>query len=164
MKKNLKLLIPTLLVVFVVQFLLVRFYVASTNTQTSKIIGEIDTTIPHPSSDYDAKEAVQVILYALRHNDSPTPDSGLKALWQFMTPRLRTQLRDKALVRPFLKDELWLAMTDFDEYKLTREKVTETDATFEVSFLSKKRLERRLLVALRKVDDLWLVDVLGTNP
>ncbi|MFP5491601.1 MAG: hypothetical protein ACLGG0_08875, partial [Bacteriovoracia bacterium] len=98
---------------------------------------------------------------ALRHNDSPTKDSGLRALWQFMTPRLKTQLRDKALVRPFLTDDIWGALVDFDDYKITREKINENEANFEVSFISKKRLERRLIVSLQKKEDLWLVEMLA---
>ncbi len=161
MKKNLKLLLPTLVAVFIVQFLLVRFYVGSANKEAAKVIGDIDTSIPHPSSKYDAKEVVQVVLYALRHNDSPTKDSGLRALWQFMTPRLKTQLRDKALVRPFLTDDIWIALVDFDEYKIVREKISENEANFEVTFLSKKRLERRLIVSLQKKEDIWLVEMLA---
>jgi hypothetical protein len=160
-KKNLKLLLPTLVAVFIVQFLLVRFYVGSANKEAAKVIGDIDTSIPHPSSKYDAKEVVQVVLYALRHNDSPTKDSGLRALWQFMTPRLKTQLRDKALVRPFLTDDIWIALVDFDEYKIVREKISENEANFEVTFLSKKRLERRLIVSLQKKEDIWLVEMLA---
>lgn len=161
MKKNLKLLLPTLVAVFIVQFLLVRFYVGSANKEAAKVIGDIDTSIPHPSSKYDAKEVVQVVLYALRHNDSPTKDSGLRALWQFMTPRLKTQLRDKALVRPFLTDDIWIALVDFDEYKIVREKISENEANFEVTFLSKKRLERRLIVSLQKKEDIWQVEMLA---
>ena len=147
--------------VFIVQFLLVRFYVGSANKEAAKVIGDIDTSIPHPSSKYDAKEVVQVVLYALRHNDSPTKDSGLRALWQFMTPRLKTQLRDKALVRPFLTDDIWIALVDFDEYKIVREKISENEANFEVTFLSKKRLERRLIVSLQKKEDIWQVEMLA---
>jgi hypothetical protein len=160
-KKNLKLLLPTLAAVFIVQFLLVRFYVGSANKEAAKVIGDIDTSIPHPSSSYDAKEVVQVVLYALRHNDQPQKDDGLRALWQFMTPRLKTQLRDKALVRPFLSEDIWLAIVDFDEYKIVREKINENEANFEVTFLSKKRLERRLIVSLQKKEDIWLVEMLA---
>lgn len=161
MKKNFKLLLPTLAAVFIVQFLLVRFYVGTANKEAAQVVGDIDTSIPHPSSKYDAKEVVQVVLYALRHNDRPQKDDGLRALWQFMTPRLKTQLRDKALVRPFLTDDIWGAMVDFDEYKITREKIGENEANFEVSFISKKRLERRLIVSLQKREDLWLVEMLA---
>ncbi len=160
-KKNLKILIPVFILVVIAQILLVRTFIGKANQDVATVIGTVDTSIPHPSDSYDAKQVVQVVVYALRHNDLPQKDAGLRALWQFMTPRLKELLRDKALVRSFLGEELWSALVDFDDYSITREKITEDEASFEVIFQSKKRLERRLVISLKKTAELWLIDMLA---
>lgn len=158
MKKNLKVLIPTLLIVLTAQILLVRFYLNRTNEQTHKVAGDIDTSLPYPSSDYDANEVLQVVMYALRHNDVPRKDAGAAALWQFFTPRLKEQLRDKALVRPYLTEDLWKALVDYDSYRITHSKTEEKQTIFEVEVVSSRRLARQFVLAIHKKDDLWLID------
>ena len=157
-KKNLKVLIPTLLIVMTAQFLLVRFYMNRTNEQTQKIAGDIDTSLPYPSSDYDAQEVLQVVMYALRNNDLPRKDAGITAAWQFFTPRLKQQLRDKALIRPYLTEDLWKAVIDFDSYRVTHTKADEEQTSFEVEVLSSKRLARQFVLAVHKKDNVWLID------
>ena len=159
--KNLKILIPALVLMVVGQVLLVRTFVGKANQDLSRVVGEVDTSLPHPSDEYGPKEAVQVILYALRHNDIPNQDAGLKAFWQFCTPRLKTLWRDKAMLRAQLGEDLWLALRDFDEYDLGRETVSDNDASFEITLRSKKRLERKVLISLKKIEDLWLVDMVA---
>lgn len=157
-KKNLKVLIPTLLIVMTAQFLLVRFYMNRTNEQTQQIAGDIDTSLPYPSSDYDAKQVLQVVMYALRNNDIPRKDAGISAAWQFFTPRLKQQLRDKALIRPYLTEDLWKAVIDFDSYRVTHTRADEEQTSFEVEVLSSKRLARQFVLAVHKKDNVWLID------
>ena len=152
MKKNLKVLIPTLVIVMAAQFALVRYFVNQSNVQSAALAPGIDTTIPHPSARYDAKEVLQVVLYALRNK------AGEATFWQFTTPRLRKQLRDKALVRPYLTEDLWKAVVDFDSYNITHSKIEDEEAIFEVEVLSSKRLVRQFVIAIHKHDDLWLID------
>ncbi len=160
MKKNLKLLIPTLLIVLTAQFLLVRLFVKQSNQEMEKVQPQVDASIPHPSSDYDAKQVLQVILYAFKYNDLPFKDAGAKTFWQFSTARLRTQLRDKALVRPYFGEDLWKAMLDFDSYRITYSKIEDTQAVFEVELVSTKRLARAFVVAIHKNQDIWEIDQL----
>ena len=157
-KKNLKVLIPTLLIVMTAQFLLVRFYMNRTNEKTQQIAGDIDTSLPYPSSDYDAKQVLQVVMYALRNNDIPRKDAGITATWQFFTPRLKQQLRDKALIRPYLTEDLWKAVIDFDSYRVTHTTADEEQTSFEVEVLSSKRLARQFVLAVHKKDNVWLID------
>lgn len=157
-KKNLKVLIPTLLIVLTAQFFLVRFYMNRTNEQTQKISGDVDTSLPYPSTDYNAEEVLQVVMYALRNNDLPRKDAGTTATWQFFTPRLKQQLRDKAMIRPYLTEDLWKAVIDFDSYRITHTTVGEVETSFEVEVLSSKRLARQFVLAIHKKDDIWLID------
>ncbi len=160
MKKNLKILLPTLLIVLAAQFLLLRTFVNQTNQETAKVYADADANLPHPSSRYDAKEVLQVILYAFKNNDLPYPDAGAKTFWQFSTKRLRTHIRDKALVRPYLSEDLWKSIIDFDSYRITYSKIEDEQAVFEVELVSPKRLARQFVIAIHKVDDVWLVDQL----
>lgn len=160
MKKNLKILLPTLAIVLFAQFMLLKMFVNQTNQETAKIYGDTDAALPHPSTRYDAKEVLQVILYAFKNNDLPFPDAGAKTFWQFSTKRLRSHIRDKALVRPYLSEDLWRAIVDFDTYRITYSKVEEEQAVFEVELVSPKRLARQFVIAIHKVDDTWLIDQL----
>jgi hypothetical protein len=152
MKKNLKVMLPTLLIVLAAQFALVRYFVNQSNVQSAALPSDIDTTLPHPSARYDAKEVLQVVLYALRNK------AGETTFWQFTTPRLRKQLRDKALIRPYLTEDLWKALSDFDSYNITHSKIEDEEAVFEVEILSSKRLVRQFVIAIHKQDGLWLID------
>lgn len=152
MKKNLKVLIPTLVVVLSAQIALVRYFVNQSNVQSAALPSDIDTNLPHPSARYNAKEVLQVVLYALRNN------AGEATFWQFTTPRLRKQLRDKALIRPYLTEDLWKALSDFDSYNITHTREDDNEMVFEVEILSSKRLTRQFVIAIHKQDDLWLID------
>jgi hypothetical protein len=158
MKKNLKILIPTLVLVLLVQVLLVRFFVQRSNTEAQKQSGPVDMSLPYPSEKYDAKEVLQVVLYALRYNDTPSADSGAKASWQFFTPRLKSYLRDKSLIRPYLSEDLWKAVTNFDSHRITYSKINESDAVFELELLSAKMLTRQMIISLTKENGVWLID------
>ncbi len=147
--------IPTLLIVFTAQYFLIRSMTEKTINETDS---KVDVTLPHPSDRYDAKEVVQVTLYALRNMDIPKKDSGLIASWQFMTSRLQSQLRDKALIRPYLSEDIWKAVLDFDSYNITHSKIEDKSAIIEVSLISSKRLTRQLIFALTKTNDMWLID------
>ncbi|MBY0518508.1 MAG: hypothetical protein K2P81_16470 [Bacteriovoracaceae bacterium] len=147
--------IPTLLIVFTAQYFLIRSMTQKTINETDS---KIDVTLPHPSERYDAKEVVQVILYSMRNMDIPKKDSGQIAAWQFMTSRLQTQLRDKALIRPYLSEDIWKALLDFDSYTITHSKIEDKSAIIEVSLISSKRLTRQLIFALTKPNEMWLID------
>ena len=158
MKKNLKILLPTLVIVLTAQFLLVRFFVKRSNDATTELQPQLDMSLPYPSEKYDAKEVLQVVLYALRYNDTPSTAAGAKASWQFFTPRLKAYLRDKSLIRPYLSEDLWKAVLNFDSYRITYSKVNENDAVFELELLSSKMLTRQMIVSLTKENGVWLID------
>lgn len=157
-KKNLKILLPTLLIVLTAQYFLVRTFVNKTNQESAKMMPGVDMNLPAPSMSYSAKEVLQVIMYAFKNNDLPYPDAGAKTFWQFSTPRLRNHIRDKALVRPYLTEDLWKAVLDFDTYRITYSRIEDEQAVFEVELISPKRLARQFVTALHKKDDQWLID------
>lgn len=158
MKPNLKIMLPTLLVVLVVQFFLVRHFVSNSNEKTKAIIGEVDTTLPHPSSRYEAEEVVKVVLYSLKLNDLPQKDSGLKTLWQFFSPAFKQTLRDQALIEPYLTSEVLIAMKDYETYEVISKNTAESEASFQVKFKSSQRLDRIVEFRLKKLEDLWLIE------
>lgn len=158
MKPNLKIMLPVLLVVLVVQFLLVRHFVASSNEKTQAVIGDVDTTIPHPSSRYDAEEVIKVVLYSLKLNDLPQKDSGVKTLWQFFSPTFKHTVRDQALIEPYLTSEVLVAMKDYETYEIIKQNTLEAEASFEVKFKSSQRLDRVVEFRLKKIEDLWLIE------
>ncbi len=158
MKPNLKIMLPLLFVILVVQFVLVRHFVSNSNEKTKEVIGDIDTSIPHPSSRYDANEVVKVVLYSLKLNDLPLKDSGIKTLWQFFTPQFKLTIRDKVLIEPFLTSEVLIAMKDYETYDVLKQTVTETEASIEVKFKSSHRLDRVVDFRLKKIEDLWLIE------
>ena len=160
MKPNMKIMLPLLAVVLVAQFLLVRHFVSNSNEQTKAVIGEVDTTLPHPSSRYDADEIIKVTLYSLKLNDLPQKDSGVKTLWQFLTPAFKATLRDKALIEAYLTSDVFIAMKDYETYEVIRRTVTDTEAGMEVKFKSSNRLDRVVEFRLKKIEDLWLIDFL----
>ena len=158
MKPNLKVMLPILLVVLVVQFFLVRHFVSNSNEKTQALIGEFDTTIPHPSSRYDSEEVVKVVLYSLKLNDLPKKDSGIKTLWQFFSPTFKQTVRDQALIEPYLTSEVLIAMKDYETYEIARQTVADTEASFEVKFKSSQRLDRVVDFRLKRIEDLWLIE------
>jgi len=158
MKPNLKIMLPTLLVIVAVQFFLVRYFVGNTNEATEKVIGTVDTTIPHPNTRYDAKEVVKVVLYSLKLNDLPVADSGIKTFWQFMSPRFKDQIRDKALIAPYLKEEVLISMKDYEAYDFIKESENDNEAIFDVEFKSSQRLTQKVRFELLKIEGLWLIE------
>lgn len=158
MKPNLKIMLPLLAVILVVQFFLVRHFVSSSNEKTQAVVGEIDSSLPHPSTRYSAEEIVKVTLYSLKLNNLPTKDSGLKTLWQFFSPTFKQAIRDKALIEPFLTTEVLVAMKDYETYEIIRQTVSETEASFEVKFKSSNRLDYVVDFRLKNIEDLWLIE------
>ena len=158
MKPNLKIMLPLLVVILVVQFFLVRYFVSSSNEKTQAVIGVVDTSIPHPSTRYSAEEIIKVTLYSLKLNDLPTKDSGVKTLWQFFSPTFKEAIRDKALIEPYLTSEVLLAMKDYETYETIRQTVSDTEASFEVKFKSSNRLDRVVDFRLKKIEDHWLIE------
>lgn len=156
--KNLRVILPLLVAVLAIQFFLVRYYTSTSNERLESQLGPIDTSIPHPSDRYEAKEVIQVVLYALRFNHRPTPDSGLRALWQFFTPALKSTLRDRSLLKPFLGEDVFTALTDHQNYSIDGLDVRDNEATATVSVTSEKRLPVKLKLLLRKVEKVWLIE------
>ncbi len=159
-KKNLKILLPTLLLVLTAQFLLVKTFINQSNEESQRQAPDMDVNLPSPSSSYTAKEVLQVIMYGFKNNDLPYKEAGSKIFWQFATPRLRNHIRDKALIRPYFSEDLWKAILDFDSYRITYSKIEDEQAVFEVELISPKRLARQFVIALHKQNDLWLIDQL----
>jgi hypothetical protein len=59
---------------------------ASRNPGSDPIPAQFPDNLPRPSSDYSPAEVVQVIVRALRDNDSPVPQAGVATTFGFASP------------------------------------------------------------------------------